>query len=89
MKNSIFILIAVIWFVFSGLFIAERFGIGNWIGSLILYSMGFYWIYPYIFSKTMYFPYSAEAFTDKEENNTKRMILFALGLLFSSMVSML
>ncbi|GAA66553.1 hypothetical protein P20429_0660 [Pseudoalteromonas sp. BSi20429] len=37
----------------------------------------------------MYFPYSAEAFTDKEENNTKRMILFALGLLFSSMVSML
>jgi hypothetical protein len=88
-KLFIFIGGSLLWFLLSGIFIAERVGIESWIASSALYSLGFYWIFPYTFSKTMYFPHSSEPIIEQEENNEKRTFLFILGLLFSSLVSII
>ena len=88
-KYLFFLLLSIVWFGLAGVFIADRTGIVNWGGSFLLYSMGFYWIYPYIFSKAMFFPYSGEPIIEKKENSGKRITLLLAGLIFSGLISIL
>lgn len=87
MNSKIIILGFYFWFVISGIFIAERAGLENWIFSLLAYSLGLYYVYPFLMGTPMSVPYLDKSLPAEPNNIILRLILFIPALLLSLIVS--
>lgn len=87
MKSKILILGYYSWFVVSGIYIAERVGIENWILSLIAYSLGLYYIHPFVVGKPMSVPYLDRELSSESKNLGLRLLLFIPASAISILVS--
>ena len=87
MKSTILILGFYVWFVVSGVFIAERVEFESWILRLIAYSFGLYYVYPFVIRKPMSVPYLDEVLSAESKNLGLRLLLFIPALAISVIVS--
>tara|TARA_R110001583_G_scaffold192065_1_gene358187 strand:- start:1782 stop:2051 length:270 start_codon:yes stop_codon:yes gene_type:complete len=82
-KLTITLILSIIWFLFSGIFIAQKVDVESWGYSFLLYIAGLYWVIPYILSKNMSAPYIDHNLTPKDKNKWQRRLLFSIGLIIS------
>jgi hypothetical protein len=87
MKSKILIVVFYFWFVLSGMIIAERTGIEGWILSLLAYSLGLYYVYPFVTGKPMSVPYLDKKLSPESKNLGFRLLLFLPALAISIIVS--
>jgi hypothetical protein len=80
-KSLVLLSLATIWFVLSGLLIAEKTELKVWLATLFIYAFGLQWVYCYVLGKNMYTAYAAyrlEAAGDK--HSILRLWHFLIGL---------
>lgn len=80
-KYFITITLAICWFVFSGLFIAEKNTPESWFYSFLFYAGGMYWVIPFVLSKNMSGPYAIGTLTPERKNIKGRLFLFLFGFI--------
>ena len=75
------LLIFLMWYLFSGFYIAEKDSYDSWIYGLLLYLIGLFWVIPFVLRRTMYTPYAGDDLDVSEQNKWKRLLFFGVGLL--------
>lgn len=81
MKQIIAIVIALIFFISCGIFIADRCETPEWFGSLFIFTIGYQWVHTYFFNKNMYTLYIAETLYPNDIKYKKyRVLHLILGI---------
>lgn len=88
MNNIILIILFFSWFFLSGIFIVERKGYEDWLIGLFIYSIGLYYVYPFILRKNMSVPYLDKELSPERKNLGYRLLLFLPALTLSVTVSL-
>ena len=88
MKPIIAVVIALIFFISCGIFIAGRNTMPEWVGTLFIFTIGYQWVHTYAFNKNMYTLYIAETlYANDIKYKNYRVLHLILGIvlcIFSS-----
>jgi hypothetical protein len=88
-KILMVIFIALVWFIFSGLYLAPKNGFEDWLYGLILYLIGMIWVVPFVLSKTITAPNASPALTPESKYKWPRLFYFSIGLIISLSASLM
>jgi hypothetical protein len=87
-KILVVLLLSIVWFIFSGVFISQKVAIESWGYSFLIYLAGLYWVIPFILSMNMSAPYIDQDLAPEFKNKWPRRLLFFIGLIVSLAASL-